>query len=147
MKGESDAGVTWSSEVRFQEKIGNPIAGIEFHKIKTSRQSTVQRFCAMLRIQKQHALGWPFSIPPRLKRSIGIMASVLQNKYCSSQGDTLGGGIRHSRTRDLDSDRAELTTPPRNVHAHGFSNGSAGAVMLRFQGGDAQSQPFCGFLS
>ncbi len=29
MKGESDAGVTWSSEVRFQEKIGNPIAGID----------------------------------------------------------------------------------------------------------------------
>ncbi|HEX3372148.1 MAG TPA: substrate-binding domain-containing protein [Candidatus Acidoferrales bacterium] len=29
MKGESDAGVTWSSEVRFQEKIGNPISGIE----------------------------------------------------------------------------------------------------------------------
>lgn len=28
MKGESDAGVTWSSEVRFQEKIGNPISGI-----------------------------------------------------------------------------------------------------------------------
>ena len=28
MKGESEAGVTWSSEVRFQEKIGNPIAGI-----------------------------------------------------------------------------------------------------------------------
>ena len=28
MKGDSDAGVTWSSEVRFQEKIGNPIAGI-----------------------------------------------------------------------------------------------------------------------
>jgi ABC-type molybdate transport system substrate-binding protein len=28
MNGESDAGVTWSSEVRFQEKIGNPIAGI-----------------------------------------------------------------------------------------------------------------------
>jgi ABC-type molybdate transport system substrate-binding protein len=28
MKGESDAGVTWRSEVRFQEKIGNPIAGI-----------------------------------------------------------------------------------------------------------------------
>ena len=28
MKGESDAGVTWSSEVRFQEKIANPIAGI-----------------------------------------------------------------------------------------------------------------------
>jgi ABC-type molybdate transport system substrate-binding protein len=29
MKGESDAGVTWSSEVRFQEKIGNPIEGVE----------------------------------------------------------------------------------------------------------------------
>ncbi len=28
MKGDSDAGVTWSSEVRFQENIGNPIAGI-----------------------------------------------------------------------------------------------------------------------
>jgi ABC-type molybdate transport system substrate-binding protein len=28
MKGDSDAGVTWSSEVRFQEKIGNPIAGV-----------------------------------------------------------------------------------------------------------------------
>lgn len=28
MKGESEAGVTWSSEVRFQEKIGNPIAEI-----------------------------------------------------------------------------------------------------------------------
>jgi ABC-type molybdate transport system substrate-binding protein len=32
MKGESEAGVTWSSEVRFQEKIGNPIAGIEIPK-------------------------------------------------------------------------------------------------------------------
>lgn len=29
MKGESDSGVTWSSEVRFQEKIGNPIAGVQ----------------------------------------------------------------------------------------------------------------------
>jgi ABC-type molybdate transport system substrate-binding protein len=28
MKGESDAGITWSSEVRFQRKIGNPIADI-----------------------------------------------------------------------------------------------------------------------
>jgi ABC-type molybdate transport system substrate-binding protein len=32
MKGESEAGVTWSSEVRFQEKIGNPITGIEIPK-------------------------------------------------------------------------------------------------------------------
>jgi len=29
MKGESDAGVTWSSEIRFQQKIGNPIGGID----------------------------------------------------------------------------------------------------------------------
>lgn len=28
MSGQSDAGVTWSSEVRFQEKIGNPIGGV-----------------------------------------------------------------------------------------------------------------------
>jgi ABC-type molybdate transport system substrate-binding protein len=32
MKGESDAGVTWSSEIRFQQKIGNPIAGINIPK-------------------------------------------------------------------------------------------------------------------
>ena len=29
MNGKSDAGVTWSSEVRFQEKIGNPISGVD----------------------------------------------------------------------------------------------------------------------
>jgi ABC-type molybdate transport system substrate-binding protein len=28
LNGKSDAGVTWSSEVRFQEKIGNPIRGV-----------------------------------------------------------------------------------------------------------------------
>jgi ABC-type molybdate transport system substrate-binding protein len=28
LSGKSDAGVTWSSEVRFQEKIGNPISGV-----------------------------------------------------------------------------------------------------------------------
>ena len=28
MNGKSDAGVTWSSEVRFQEKIGNPVGGV-----------------------------------------------------------------------------------------------------------------------
>jgi ABC-type molybdate transport system substrate-binding protein len=32
MKGESDAGVTWSSEIRFQEKIGNPIDGVSIPK-------------------------------------------------------------------------------------------------------------------
>lgn len=29
MSGAADAGVTWSSEVAFQEKIGNPIAGVK----------------------------------------------------------------------------------------------------------------------
>ncbi len=29
MQGHADAGVTWASEVRFQEKIGNPISGVE----------------------------------------------------------------------------------------------------------------------
>jgi ABC-type Fe3+ transport system substrate-binding protein len=28
LSGQSDAGVTWSSEVRFQEQIGNPIRGV-----------------------------------------------------------------------------------------------------------------------
>jgi hypothetical protein len=29
LSGESDAGVTWASEVRFQESIGNPISGVQ----------------------------------------------------------------------------------------------------------------------
>jgi ABC-type molybdate transport system substrate-binding protein len=28
MQGQADAGVTWASEVKFQEKIGNPISGV-----------------------------------------------------------------------------------------------------------------------
>lgn len=28
MNGQADAGVTWTSEVRFQDSIGNPIQGI-----------------------------------------------------------------------------------------------------------------------
>lgn len=28
MEGKADAGVTWASEVRFQESLGNPIAGV-----------------------------------------------------------------------------------------------------------------------
>jgi ABC-type molybdate transport system substrate-binding protein len=46
MKGESDAGVTWSSEVRFQEKIGNPIAGIS---IPQSQNFTAVYGAAVLR--------------------------------------------------------------------------------------------------
>lgn len=29
MSGQVDAGVTWASEVRFQESIGNPVKGVE----------------------------------------------------------------------------------------------------------------------
>lgn len=36
MKGESDAGVTWSSEIRFQEKIGNPIEGVSIPKVENA---------------------------------------------------------------------------------------------------------------
>lgn len=46
MKGESDAGVTWSSEVRFQEKIGNPIAGVN---IPTDQNFTAVYGAAVLR--------------------------------------------------------------------------------------------------
>jgi molybdate transport system substrate-binding protein len=45
MKGESDAGVTWSSEVRFQEKIGNPISGIP---IPPGQNTTATYFAAVV---------------------------------------------------------------------------------------------------
>ncbi|MGH7868929.1 MAG: extracellular solute-binding protein, partial [Candidatus Dormibacteraceae bacterium] len=40
--GQSDAGVTWASEVLFQEKIGNPIAGVQI----PPRQNTVALYAA-----------------------------------------------------------------------------------------------------
>ena len=40
--GQSDAGVTWASEVLFQEKIGNPIAGVPIPGI----QNTVAVYAA-----------------------------------------------------------------------------------------------------
>ncbi len=46
LQGESDAGVTWASEVRFQEKIGNPIAGIE---IPASENTTATYSAAVVR--------------------------------------------------------------------------------------------------
>jgi len=36
MRRESDAGVTWNSEIRFQEKIGNPIEGVSIPKTENS---------------------------------------------------------------------------------------------------------------
>jgi ABC-type molybdate transport system substrate-binding protein len=44
MNGQSDAGVTWSSEVRFQEKIGNPISGVAI----PSEENTTATYAAAL---------------------------------------------------------------------------------------------------
>jgi ABC-type molybdate transport system substrate-binding protein len=38
MSGQADAGVTWASEVRFQQSIGNPIQGSPFLPIKTRQR-------------------------------------------------------------------------------------------------------------
>jgi ABC-type molybdate transport system substrate-binding protein len=46
MRGDSDAGVTWSSEVRFQEKIGNSITGIN---IPRDQNITAMYSAAVLR--------------------------------------------------------------------------------------------------
>jgi ABC-type Fe3+ transport system substrate-binding protein len=36
LSGESDAGVTWASEVRFQERIGNPISGVQIPAVQNT---------------------------------------------------------------------------------------------------------------
>ncbi len=46
MSGKSDAGVTWSSEVRFQEKVGNPITGVA---IPAAENTTAIYAAAVLR--------------------------------------------------------------------------------------------------
>jgi ABC-type molybdate transport system substrate-binding protein len=46
LSGKSDAGVTWSSEVRFQEKIGNPISGVS---IPAGENTTAIYAAAVLR--------------------------------------------------------------------------------------------------
>jgi len=51
MKGESDAGVTWSSEIRFQEKIGNPIEGIDIPK----SENTTGTYAAAVVMNAPHA--------------------------------------------------------------------------------------------
>ncbi len=76
MKGESDAGVTWSSEVIFRRKSAIPSRAWKFQKIKTSRRFMAQPFCSMLRIRKRRALGWLFSIPPKPRRFIRNMGSA-----------------------------------------------------------------------
>jgi ABC-type molybdate transport system substrate-binding protein len=46
LTGQSDAGVTWASEVIFQEQIGNPVAGV---KIPTSQNTNATYSAAMLK--------------------------------------------------------------------------------------------------
>lgn len=46
LNGQSDAGVTWASEVLFQEQIGNPIAGVE---IPAAQNTNATYSAAMLK--------------------------------------------------------------------------------------------------
>ncbi len=46
LAGKSDAGITWASEVQFQEKIGNPITGVE---IPASQNTTAIYAAAVVR--------------------------------------------------------------------------------------------------
>ena len=50
LNGQSDAGVTWSSEVRFQEKIGNPISGVPI----PASQNTVAIYAAAVMKNAPH---------------------------------------------------------------------------------------------
>lgn len=57
MEGKADAGVVWSSEVRFQEKIGNPATGVKI----PADQNTVATYAAGVlstAIHKQAARAW-----------------------------------------------------------------------------------------
>ena len=51
MKGESDAGVTWNSEIRFQQKIGNPIEGIQIPR----SENTTGTYAAAVADKAPHA--------------------------------------------------------------------------------------------
>lgn len=50
LNGESDAGVTWASEVQFQKAIGNPIAGIEI----PTRENTTAIYAAGVLLNAPH---------------------------------------------------------------------------------------------
>ncbi len=51
LQGRSDAGVTWQSEVRFQQHIGNPIMGVAI----PARQNTTGTYAAEVLSQAPHA--------------------------------------------------------------------------------------------
>ena len=50
LNGQSDAGVTWASEVQFQETIGNPITGIEI----PARENTTAIYAAGVLLNAPH---------------------------------------------------------------------------------------------
>jgi hypothetical protein len=77
MKGESEAGSPGVLKFAFSRKSAILPRASAFHNLKTSPQSMALLFCETLRILKQHVLGRSFSIPPRLRRCIGSMGSVL----------------------------------------------------------------------
>jgi molybdate transport system substrate-binding protein len=51
MEHESDAGVTWASEVRFQQKIGNPIEGVKI----PAAENTIGTYAAAVVTHAPHA--------------------------------------------------------------------------------------------
>jgi ABC-type molybdate transport system substrate-binding protein len=57
LSGQSDAGVTWASEINFQEKIGNPVAGV---KIPQAQNTNATYAAAMLKNapHRETALAW-----------------------------------------------------------------------------------------
>ncbi len=69
MEGRSDAGVTWASEVRFQEAIGHPIAGVNI----PARQNITATYAAGLMAQAPHprtAADWLRFLRTRAARRI-----------------------------------------------------------------------------
>ena len=52
MQGNADAGVTWASEVKFQEKIGNPITGVKI----PDAQNSVAIYAGGIMVDAPHPL-------------------------------------------------------------------------------------------
>jgi molybdate transport system substrate-binding protein len=57
LSGQSDAGVTWASEVVFQEQVGNHIAGV---KIPVAQNTNATYSAAMLKnaLHREAAAAW-----------------------------------------------------------------------------------------
>jgi hypothetical protein len=69
LSGQSDAGVTWASEIIFQEKIGNPVAGV---KIPPQQNTNGTYAAAILRNapHRKAALAWlAFQSTPAVQKA------------------------------------------------------------------------------